>query len=90
MFARRKSRRASTIRSCRATEDRLRAAGATHYLNAPGGRALYAAEDFRADGLTLEFLSPYDGTRTHMLHALCIESAPALAADASGWTVEPA
>ena len=34
------------------------AAGATHYVNAPGGRDLYRPETFRAADLTLSFLEP--------------------------------
>lgn len=44
--------------------------GATHYLNAPGGRALYDAESFARHGLTLEFLPDYTGDIPSMLRAL--------------------
>jgi hypothetical protein len=47
-----------------------KAVGATHYLNAPGGRALYSAHDFANQGLVLEFLSPYQGRVMHLLPAL--------------------
>jgi hypothetical protein len=32
--------------------------GATSYLNPPGGRSLYRVEDFRQNGISLEFLDP--------------------------------
>lgn len=32
--------------------------GATHYINAQGGRALYVAEEFQNRGITLSFLEP--------------------------------
>lgn len=32
--------------------------GATHYINAPGGKALYAAEEFHKRGIALSFLVP--------------------------------
>lgn len=67
-----------------------RAAGATHYLNAPGGRALYDPADFSAAGLILEFLAPYRGTRFHMLHSLATEDASMLAREAADWRVEVA
>ncbi len=67
-----------------------RAAGATRYLNAPGGRALYDAGEFAAEGLALEFLAPYDGGRMHLLHALATEPAAALAADARAFRIEAA
>ena len=51
-----------------------RAAGATHYLNAPGGRALYDPTAFADAGLTLEFLSPYRGPHVLMLPALVTET----------------
>lgn len=58
-----------------------RAVGATHYLNAPGGRALYVAADFAAHGLVLEFLSPYGGRGMHLLPALLQWSDDELRAD---------
>lgn len=58
-----------------------RAVGATHYLNAPGGRALYEAEAFTRAGLRLEFLSPYTGPHVRLLPALVGEAPAALRAD---------
>lgn len=46
------------------------AVGATHYLNAPGGRALYDAPSFATHGLKLEFLPPYTGPLQHLLPAM--------------------
>lgn len=49
-----------------------RAVGATHYLNSPGGRALYDAQTFAQEGLVLEFLSPYRGSVPQLLPALLL------------------
>jgi hypothetical protein len=46
--------------------------GATHYLNAPGGRDLYDANDFAQAGITLEFLPTYRGEFFHLLQALMV------------------
>jgi hypothetical protein len=43
---------------------------ATHYLNAPGGRDLYAPADFERAGVTLEFLPDYKGGFLQLLPAL--------------------
>jgi hypothetical protein len=71
---------------------RVRAAasalGATHYLNAPGGRALYDRACFQTEGLELEFLAPYQGPYLHMLHALATVSRSILAADVMQWQRE--
>ena len=68
-----------------------RAVGATHYLNAPGGRALYDAADFADAGLTLEFLAPYTGAFMQMLPALARQSAEVLRADVlAQLRIEPA
>ena len=45
--------------------------GATTYINAAGGRALYADAPFRDAGLTLAFMPPYEGKFQHLLPALC-------------------
>jgi hypothetical protein len=47
-----------------------RAVGATHYLNAPGGRALYTPAAFAEAGLALEFLPPYSGPHVQLLPSL--------------------
>jgi hypothetical protein len=58
-----------------------RAVGATHYVNAPGGRALYDPAAFADAGMTLEFLTPYTGAFMQMLPALASQPADALRAD---------
>jgi WbqC-like protein len=45
-------------------------AGATHYLNPPGGRSLYDASAFERAALQLSFLPPYQGQFFHLLPAL--------------------
>lgn len=64
--------------------------GARRYLNAPGGRGLYAAADFAAHGLDLEFLGAYEGPHVTMLEDLWQIPAQTLAADAARFTIEPA
>ena len=44
--------------------------GATRYVNAPGGRALYDPATFAGRGVELQFLPPFDGRVYHMLPAL--------------------
>ena len=58
-----------------------RAVGAARYLNSPGGRALYDAGAFAAEGIALEFLTPYGGRWFEMLPALVRESPDALRDD---------
>ena len=57
------------------------AVGATHYLNPPGGRALYEATAFEAAGLALEFLAPYRGRHYQLLPALMQATPQALRDD---------
>ena len=67
------------------------AVGATAYLNAPGGRALYDADSFAARGMSLEFLSPYTGPWVHLLPALLQASPAQLRADVlAQLRIEPA
>lgn len=47
-----------------------RAAGATAYVNSPGGRTLYDPVSFTRAGLQLEFLSPWRGDQMSVLPAL--------------------
>jgi hypothetical protein len=47
-----------------------RAVGASHYVNSPGGTALYDKQSFANAGLVLEFLTPYNGKFTSLLPAL--------------------
>jgi hypothetical protein len=58
-----------------------KALGATRYLNAPGGRALYGAERFAAHGLKLEFLPEYRGSTASILHRMAMEPAEDLRRD---------
>jgi hypothetical protein len=53
-----------------------RTVGADLYVNASGGRHLYDAERFAAEGLQLQFLPPYEGRHRFLLPALA-ESDPA-------------
>lgn len=46
------------------------ACGATHYVNAPGGRELYEPEAFARTGITLEFLPDYLGSYDSILQRL--------------------
>jgi hypothetical protein len=47
-----------------------KARDAAHYVNAPGGRALYDSSRFARAGMTLSFLQPYRGPFVHLLPAL--------------------
>lgn len=47
-----------------------KAAGATEYINPPGGRALYDHDAFERHGLVLSFLPPYQGRFFQLLPAL--------------------
>jgi hypothetical protein len=55
--------------------------GAHTYVNAPGGTALYDPDGFRARGIDLRFLTPYDGRFMRMLPALLTIDAAAIADD---------
>ena len=57
------------------------ARGATHYVNAPGGRALYEEEAFAVAGLGLSFLKPYAGPHRYLLPALMTRAPAEIAAD---------
>ena len=50
-----------------------RAAGATQYLNSPGGRDLYEEDEFARAGIELSFLPPYHGKFPQLLPALLSE-----------------
>lgn len=68
-----------------------RAVGASHYLNAPGGRGLYDALAFQEQGLVLEFLAPYRGSVQQMLPALLQQPPEQLRADVlAQLLIEPA
>jgi hypothetical protein len=66
-------------------EDRIieiaRRLGATRYINAPGGRALYDPDRFAAAGIELRFLSHYPGPSSSILHRLLQEDRPSLSND---------
>jgi hypothetical protein len=47
-----------------------KSAGATHYINPPGGRSLYDPSIFERATLKLSFLPPYKGQFFHLLPAL--------------------
>ncbi len=51
-----------------------RRVGAQHYINPPGGRALYEAAPFARAGLTLNFLSDYQGSSKSILERLLTEN----------------
>jgi len=65
-------------------------AQATHYVNAPGGRALYDAAVFARHGMALSFLSPYDGRFVHLLPALMTTDAEEIRSDvlATSWLTD--
>jgi hypothetical protein len=52
---------------------------ATHYINAPGGRDLYAVAAFKSAGLSLNFLPDYAGPYQSILQRLLNESATSIA-----------
>lgn len=55
--------------------------GASHYINAPGGRALYDRMDFDAAGIELRFLSDYAGSKSSILTRMLHDDRDALARD---------
>lgn len=57
------------------------AVGATHYLNAPGGRLLYEPDAFAGAGIELEFLPPYQGSYFRLLPALLAGEAASIRID---------
>lgn len=65
------------------------ARAATHYLNAPGGRDLYAADAFEKVGIRLEFLPPYLGPHVHLLPALLRHGAGPIAKELADATWRP-
>ncbi|NDF12339.1 MAG: hypothetical protein EB060_05965 [Proteobacteria bacterium] len=60
-------------------EDRIlaicEAVGATHYVNASGGRELYDATTFKKRGISLAFLPEYKGSYNSILERLVFEKA---------------
>jgi len=59
----------------------LSARNATHYLNSPGGRELYDADQFARAGVALSFLPDYRGQFFHLLPALLTEDPARIRAD---------
>jgi len=55
--------------------------GATHYINAPGGRDLYDPERFAAAGIELRFLDHYPGPSSSILHRILEEDRQSLSND---------
>jgi WbqC-like protein family len=70
-----------TLRSQERVMAAVKAVGGVHYLNAPGGRDLYDPALFAGQGLTLSFLTPYDGPHKCFLPALLTLSIPAILED---------
>ena len=66
-----------------------KAHGAETYLNAPNGRALYDDATFRARGLRLEFLQPYDGAFRYVLPALLQGEVTAMIRDLDHYASRP-
>jgi hypothetical protein len=59
----------------------VQAVGGRHYVNSPGGRALYHPSEFAQAGLQLSFLSHYRGAYPFLLRALLEEPATSLRRD---------
>lgn len=74
-------RLAPALRGPRRVIAAVQAVGGRGFVNAPGGVGLYDAADFAAAGLTLEFLTPYEGRFRHMLPALLQRPAQEIAHD---------
>jgi hypothetical protein len=59
----------------------LERVGATDYVNAPGGRALYDEAAFAAQGVVLRFLPDWQGSYWSLLQRLASEDTAAIRAD---------
>lgn len=59
----------------------VKALGGTHYVNPPGGRALYDHTSFAQAGLELRFLTPFGGSLESILTRLLSEAPGTLAAE---------
>jgi hypothetical protein len=57
------------------------ARGATTYVNAPGGTALYDPAAFQERGIELRFLTPYAGAYPRLLPGLLVDDPAMVAAD---------
>ncbi len=60
--------------------------GATEYVNAPGGRELYAGGEFERAGLALHFLPEYGGRFESMLQCLAQDDPARIAAEVARFT----
>ena len=58
-----------------------RVLGATRYINSPGGRGLYDADVFDAEGVELRFLLPYTGRYFNLLQDVLEFGVSAIAED---------
>lgn len=65
----------------------LETLGATAYVNAPGGRHLYDPESFKARGIQLNYLTPYDGPVWSILQRLLTDDPRHVAAEINEQTV---
>ncbi len=59
----------------------VRAVGGTHYINPPGGRGLYDYKRFAGAGMTLSFLTDYQGPYRDVLPALASQPPATIAED---------
>lgn len=65
--------------------------GASSYVNAPGGRALYDSRQFERAGISLNFLAEYRGSFASVLDRLAYEPAPDIAEEIrQNMTLDPA
>ncbi|MEL6887844.1 MAG: hypothetical protein AAFO86_03960, partial [Pseudomonadota bacterium] len=62
---------------------------AARYINAPGGRWLYAADQFAPHGLELGFLPRYTGPYRHVLPALMRGERECMATDLARYAAQP-
>ncbi|WP_299690704.1 WbqC family protein [uncultured Tateyamaria sp.] len=65
------------------------ARGAARYVNAPGGRSLYCADQFAQHGLDLAFLPDYTGPFRHLLPALMRDDIGHMTQDLARYAAEP-
>lgn len=64
-----------------------RRVGATRYVNAPGGRALYDPAAFEQAGIELRFLTDYPGPKASILSRMLRDERDELTADIKGSTI---
>lgn len=63
-----------------------RRVGASDYVNAPGGRELYADAAFAEAGVRLHFLPPWEGSMLSILHELTLRPMAEIAAEVAAQT----